>query len=99
MDTYIHRVGRTARFEREGKALLMLTPAEIAIVDKLIARKVPIDKISVKSNQVGSIKQQLNGMCFKDPELKYLAQKVRFRYNAANIVFLVIRSIDISTKR
>lgn len=76
VDTYIHRVGRTARFERGGKALMMLTPSEIPFVEKLAARKVPIEKISVKGGKTKSIKQQLNGMCFKDPELKYLGQKV-----------------------
>jgi ATP-dependent RNA helicase DDX10/DBP4 len=78
VDTYIHRVGRTARSQKEGKALMMLTPNETAFIEKLLVRKVPIDKITVKTNQVGSIKQQLNGMCFKDPELKYLGQKVYF---------------------
>jgi ATP-dependent RNA helicase DDX10/DBP4 len=81
VDTYIHRVGRTARFERDGKALMMLTPSEIGFADKLVAKKVPIEKISVKNgNKTGSVKQQLSGMCFKDPELKYLGQKVPFPY-------------------
>jgi ATP-dependent RNA helicase DDX10/DBP4 len=76
VDTYIHRVGRTARFERDGKALLLLSSYETLFVDKLAARKVPIDKISVKQGKTKSIKQQLSGMCFKDPEIKYLGQKV-----------------------
>ena len=28
-DTYIHRVGRTARFRKSGKALLVLLPSEV----------------------------------------------------------------------
>jgi len=77
VDTYIHRVGRTARFERAGNALMMLAPSEVGFVDKLVQRKVPVEKISVKSGATqGSVKQRLNGMIFKDPELKYLAQKV-----------------------
>jgi ATP-dependent RNA helicase DDX10/DBP4 len=75
-DTYIHRVGRTARFERKGKALMMLTPSEVPFVEKLTAKKVPMEKISVKNGKTMSVKQQLNGMCFKDPEIKYLGQKV-----------------------
>ena len=55
---------------------MMLTPFETPFVEKLISRKVPTEKISVKNGKTGSIKQQLNGMCFKDPELKYLGQKV-----------------------
>jgi ATP-dependent RNA helicase DDX10/DBP4 len=75
-DTYIHRVGRTARFERSGNSLIMLLPSERAFLEKLAERKVPIEDFTVKLAKTGSIKQQLNGMCFKDPELKYLGQKV-----------------------
>ena len=34
-DTYIHRVGRTARYRAAGKALLILIPSEIKMVDML----------------------------------------------------------------
>ena len=80
VETYIHRVGRTARFERNGKALLLLTPSETAFIDKLTAKKVPIERITVKVGKTNSIKQHLNGMCFKDPELKYLGQKAFSSY-------------------
>ena len=78
---YIHRVGRTARLERSGKALMMLSPSETPFIEQLLARKVPIEKISVKNGKTGSIKQQLSGMCFKDPEVKYLGQKVTSQAN------------------
>lgn len=45
VDTYIHRVGRTARYHRNGESLLMLLPSEVPIVEKLIAKKIPIQKI------------------------------------------------------
>ena len=81
VDMYIHRVGRTARLERSGKALMMLSPSETPFIEQLLARKVPIEKISVKNGKTGSIKQQLSGMCFKDPEVKYLGQKVTSQAN------------------
>ena len=99
VDTYIHRVGRTARFGREGKALTMLTPAETPFINKLREKKVPIEKISVKAGKTGSIRQQLNGMCFKDPELKYLGQKVVFQARFSDIGILIVYPIDLSTKR
>lgn len=43
--TYIHRVGRTARYHRGGESLLMLLNSEIKMVDKLIEKKIPIQKI------------------------------------------------------
>ncbi|KAJ5097922.1 ATP-dependent RNA helicase dbp4 [Penicillium argentinense] len=63
-DTYIHRVGRTARYERVGRA----------------QKKVPIERINIKANKQQSIKNQLQNMCFKDPELKYLGQKAFISY-------------------
>ena len=75
-DTYIHRVGRTARYERAGRAVLFLEPSEEqGMLKRLEQKKVPIEKISVKQNKQQSIKNQLQHMCFKDPALKYLGKK------------------------
>ncbi|KAG9957684.1 P-loop containing nucleoside triphosphate hydrolase protein, partial [Aureobasidium melanogenum] len=80
-DTYIHRVGRTARYERDGKAVLFLDPSEEeGMLSRLEAKKVPIERISVKQKKQQSIKPQLQNMCFKDPTLKYLGQKAFASY-------------------
>ncbi|PWW79345.1 ATP-dependent RNA helicase DBP4 [Tuber magnatum] len=79
-DTYIHRVGRTARFEKAGKALLFLCPSEEAFADRLTGRKVPINKVGQKNSKKQSIQNQLQGLLFKDPELKYLGQKAFVSY-------------------
>lgn len=80
-DTYIHRVGRTARYERNGRAVLFLDPSEEeGMLKRLEQRKVPIERINVKANKQHSIKDQLQNMCFKDPELKYLGQKAFISY-------------------
>jgi ATP-dependent RNA helicase DDX10/DBP4 len=42
---YIHRVGRTARFQNGGESLLILLPSEENIIDKLKERKIPINMI------------------------------------------------------
>ncbi|KAF9885884.1 ATP-dependent RNA helicase dbp4 [Aspergillus nanangensis] len=80
-DTYIHRVGRTARYEREGRAVLFLDPSEEPVMLKRLEhKKVPIERINVKANKQQSIKNQLQNMCFKDPELKYVGQKAFISY-------------------
>jgi len=80
-DTYIHRVGRTARFEKAGRALLFLCPSEeTGIVKRLEAKKVPITRVNPKASKKKDIKIQLQNLCFKDPELKYLGQKAFVSY-------------------
>jgi ATP-dependent RNA helicase DDX10/DBP4 len=80
-DTYIHRVGRTARYEKGGKALLMLLPSEEgAFLARLKKRKVEVGKLNIKQNKKQSIVPQLQHMCFKDPEIKYLGQKAFVSY-------------------
>lgn len=80
-DTYIHRVGRTARYERDGRAVLFLEPSEEeGMLKRLENRKVPIEMIKVKQKRQLSIRNQLQNMCFKDPALKYLGQKAFVSY-------------------
>jgi len=80
-DTYIHRVGRTARYEREGRAVLFLDPSEEeGMLERLATKKVPIERINIRAKKQQSIATQLQGMCFKDPELKYLGQKAFASY-------------------
>lgn len=80
-DTYIHRVGRTARYERQGRAVLFLEPSEEdGMLERLAQKKVPIERINVRQNKQQNISNQLQSMCFKDPELKYLGQKAFISY-------------------
>lgn len=47
-DTYIHRVGRTARYKEGGEALLLLLPSEEkGMLRQLLEKKVPVQKIQV----------------------------------------------------
>lgn len=81
VDTYIHRVGRTARYHREGRGVLFLAPSEEeGMLRRFEAKRVPIESINARQKKKQSIKSQLVHMCFKDPELKYLAQKAFVTY-------------------
>lgn len=79
--TYIHRVGRSARFDQKGTALLFLTPKEEpTMVANLLARKIPISKLAIRESKTKQIQDKLQGLCFKNPELKYLGQKAFMSY-------------------
>eukprot|EP00730_Choanoeca_flexa_P014908 TRINITY_DN6692_c0_g1_i1.p1 TRINITY_DN6692_c0_g1~~TRINITY_DN6692_c0_g1_i1.p1 ORF type:complete len:731 (+),score=200.44 TRINITY_DN6692_c0_g1_i1:317-2194(+) len=78
--TYIHRVGRTARFGKDGKALLLLLPTEAALVQELEAAKVKIIRTEANNSKLNSITPKLKGLCAEIPEVKYLAQKCFISY-------------------
>lgn len=80
-DTYIHRVGRTARYNREGRGVLFLAPSEEeGMLKRLEAKKVPIEVVNVKQKKRQSIKSQLVHNLFKDTALKHIAQKAFVSY-------------------
>lgn len=77
VDTYIHRVGRTARYKAEGKGLIFLCPSEEAGMEKRWSDKgIEIKKIKIKESKMGNLKQQMQNFAFREPEIKYLGQRV-----------------------
>ncbi|KAJ7805747.1 P-loop containing nucleoside triphosphate hydrolase protein [Mycena olivaceomarginata] len=80
-ETYVHRVGRTARYESKGKALMFLLPSEEEGMKAALARKgVEVQRIKAKMSKVQSIENQLQNLCFQDPEIKYLGQRAFVSY-------------------
>ncbi|KAH6634655.1 P-loop containing nucleoside triphosphate hydrolase protein [Chaetomium sp. MPI-SDFR-AT-0129] len=80
-DTYIHRVGRTARYQSKGRAVLFLEPSEEeGFLKRLEHKKVPIQKVNVRENKKKSIKNELQSYNFQSVDLKYLGQKAFISY-------------------
>lgn len=48
--TYIHRVGRTARYLSGGKSLLFVMPSEMKMLEKLREKKIPLQVTKVLFN-------------------------------------------------
>ncbi|KAI3626786.1 DBP4 [Malassezia furfur] len=79
--TYIHRVGRTARYQAQGKSLLFLLPSEEhGVLAQLRGVDVPISEIKAKEAKVQNIANQLQSFAFQDAALKHLAQKAFVSY-------------------
>ncbi|KZT43393.1 DEAD-domain-containing protein [Sistotremastrum suecicum HHB10207 ss-3] len=75
VDTYIHRVGRTARYEKGGKGLLFLLPSEEdGMTRHFQEKKIVVEKIKVKESKTMSVQKSLQNFAFQEPEIKYLAQ-------------------------
>ncbi|XP_006455286.1 hypothetical protein AGABI2DRAFT_153325 [Agaricus bisporus var. bisporus H97] len=81
VETYIHRVGRTARYESKGKGLLMLCPSEEEGMTAVLEKKgLEVNKIKIRPSKTQNIENQLQKLAFQDPEIKYLAQRAFVSY-------------------
>ncbi|KDR77269.1 hypothetical protein GALMADRAFT_246577 [Galerina marginata CBS 339.88] len=80
-DTYIHRVGRTARYESKGKSLLFLMPSEEeGMKAALQSKNIEVSKIKNRPSKTQNIQNQLQNLAFQDPEIKYLGQRAFVSY-------------------
>nr|CAB3236916.1 probable ATP-dependent RNA helicase DDX10 [Phallusia mammillata] len=74
--SYIHRVGRTARFHGDGNALLMLLPSEkTGMLQELQKVKVPVSETVLNTNKTILLNTKLQSFCAEDKELKEKAQR------------------------
>jgi len=75
VDSYIHRVGRTARYESSGASVLFLLPSEQAFLQKLKTARIEIKSTSIKQGKVSSVMGPLQSLLASDPAVKHLAER------------------------
>jgi len=74
--TYIHRVGRTARYNKNGEALLVLLPSEEkATLAELSHKKIPIERIEVNPKKLMTAQRKFESLLARDINLKECAQR------------------------
>ncbi|KAM3124644.1 ATP-dependent RNA helicase DBP4 [Candidozyma auris] len=96
--TYVHRVGRCARFGRPGKSLLMLLPSEEEpMLKRLKTHDIDIKNMNIKKNSKKTIRPQLQSLCFKDPQMKNLGQRAFISYYRSIYVQKDKEIFDINT--
>jgi ATP-dependent RNA helicase DDX10/DBP4 len=73
---YIHRVGRTARYNAGGRALLMLIPSEEEVVSKALGDAgVPIKRLTVNPKHNVSVATVASAYLAANPDCRILAKK------------------------
>lgn len=79
---YIHRVGRTARYNKKGKALIFLCPEEERMLEKLKATesKIPIKIRKPNAEQLEQISQNIASVLVKFPNLQQLGKRAFVTY-------------------
>jgi len=80
INTYIHRVGRTARYKSKGNALLMLLPSEEKFAERLKQRSIQLKKLQSRADKQLTIAPVLEKMNAENKELQYLAKRACASY-------------------
>lgn len=80
VNAYIHRAGRTARFQRGGESLLVLLPSEEKMIEKLQERKIPISMIQINPKKLQSPQRKMEALLARDVALKESAQRAFIAY-------------------
>ncbi|KAF8367372.1 hypothetical protein PRIPAC_85201, partial [Pristionchus pacificus] len=100
IDDYIHRVGRTARMNKSGSALLFLSERQVPTMKKMLTeRKIPIQETKHDPTRMTDIKLKMQGVLAAFPELNQFAQKyvvsyLRSVYLMSNKNIFDVDSID-----
>ncbi|KAJ3433630.1 atp-dependent RNA helicase ddx18 [Anaeramoeba flamelloides] len=86
---YIHRVGRTARAGKCGKAVLLVLQPEVDFLKYLRLAKIPLNEYEIPESKIENIQSQLEAMIEKNYNLKALAiDAFRSFFNAYDSHFL-----------
>ena len=59
MATYVHRVGRTARYKSKGNSLLFVTPQELQFIKYLEEARIPVKKVNPSHSSQLTVKDSL----------------------------------------
>lgn len=79
-DAYIHRVGRTARYQSMGRSVLFVLPSEMKMLEKLQAVKIPLHLTKANSKRLESVSGMLRALLVKYPDMQQLAQRAFITY-------------------
>lgn len=63
---YIHRVGRTARAAKKGRALLFLLPSELGFLKYLKSAKIPLNEYEFPQSKIAPVQSQLEKVVQKN---------------------------------
>ncbi|KAF9666993.1 hypothetical protein SADUNF_Sadunf16G0286700 [Salix dunnii] len=78
--SYIHRVGRTARYLAGGRSVLFLMPSEMKMLEKLQTAKIPVQFIKANTKRLQPVSGLLAALLVKYPDMQQLAQRAFITY-------------------
>ena len=80
-DDYIHRIGRTARFNNAGNSLIFVMPEEVDKFESdLDRKKISAVVVTPNTKRVFSVSARLRALLASEPEVKHLSNKATALY-------------------
>jgi ATP-dependent RNA helicase DDX10/DBP4 len=80
LESYIHRVGRTARYKSGGNSMLVLLPSEIEFLKILKTKNIVLKKLVPSPSQTYNIVPQLQSIVAEHRDIKHLAERAFVSY-------------------
>ncbi|KRY00701.1 putative ATP-dependent RNA helicase DDX10, partial [Trichinella pseudospiralis] len=77
---YIHRSGRTARYNNKGRALLIVNPSQRIFIEHLKERRIPISEIQINYEKFLNIQTKLQTFCSQDPDFHSICSRALVAY-------------------
>eukprot|EP00917_Polyrhabdina_sp_WS-2016_P018213 GHVP01039336.1.p1 GENE.GHVP01039336.1~~GHVP01039336.1.p1 ORF type:complete len:578 (+),score=116.17 GHVP01039336.1:3-1736(+) len=81
-NSYVHRSGRTARNNKEGKSLLLLLPSEVSFLERLKQKKIQTSEYGPMTKKT-DIRNGVRAVMTSVPHVKYLAERSLVSYMKA----------------
>lgn len=80
VSTYVHRIGRTARYRSTGVSILCLLPSEMAFLGRLAEQQITPVQMFIRPHKTVPIQGKLASLLAANPPIKYLAQRAYISY-------------------
>lgn len=80
VESYIHRIGRTARYKSGGSSLLFLLPSEMGFLEYLENKNLTIKELKINSSKTVNITSALQAIVAEHADIKHLAQRAFTSY-------------------
>ena len=80
VESYIHRVGRTARYKSGGNSMIMILPSEVKFLESLEKKNVKLKKLTPNPSKTYNITGSLQGIVAENKDIKHLAERAFVSY-------------------
>lgn len=80
VESYVHRIGRTARYKSGGNGVIFLLPSEMKFLELLGKKNIQVKKLTPNPSKTYNITGSLQGIVAEYHDIKHLAERAFVSY-------------------